>query len=246
MLDEEALRVLRSCGLTETEAKVYLALIKGKGDAKDLSARSRVPYSKIHTVLSSLREKSLIAALSGRPVIYCARGVGDGLGEYKVRLQKEIEERFRTAEHLLSEIQGAPEKSDIWIIKSNEEILDKVHHMLSVSKRDVKLSLPSFPESLSERVLPVLMRLRSQGVKVDILVTKDVEEREVHKLLGVSKVRRREKMFGGGLIVDDVEIMLFLGGSEGVIGTAIWASHQGLVQLARAYFDFLWSSSEEL
>ncbi|MEM4405475.1 MAG: helix-turn-helix domain-containing protein [Candidatus Methanomethylicaceae archaeon] len=244
MLEVEVLRALKDCGLTETEAKVYLALIRSKGDAKDISARSKVPYSKIHTVLSSLLEKSLITASSDRPVVYSARSVGEGLGEYKIRVQKGIEEAFRRAEQALTEIQGEPEKSDIWIIKSSEEILSKAYHMLRMSKREVKLALPIMPEWLNEEILPVLIRLRAQEVEVKVLVTTEVNEDVVHKLSEISTLRRRDKMFGGGLIVDDVEVMLFIGSNGGAMGTAIWASHPGLVELASDYFDFLWAGSE--
>lgn len=244
MLETEVLRILKGCGLTETEAKVYLTLIRGKGNAKEISARSKVPYSKIHTVLSSLLEKALITASSERPVVYSARSVGEGLREYKIRVQKGIEEAFRRADQALTEIQGEPEKSDIWIIKSSGEILSKAYHMLRLSKREVKLALPILPEWLSEEILPVLIRLRAQEVDVNVLVTNEVDEGVVHKLSEISTVRRRDRMFGGGLIVDDVEVMLFIGGNEGAMGTAIWASHPGLVQLASAYFDFLWAGSE--
>ncbi|MCX8182116.1 MAG: hypothetical protein N3D12_03245 [Candidatus Methanomethyliaceae archaeon] len=244
MSEGEVLRVLRGCGLTETEAKVYLALIRGKGDAKEISVRSKVPYSKIHTVLSGLLEKALIVASSERPVVYSARSIGEGLGEYKIKVQKDIEEAFRRAEHALMEMQGEPEKSDIWIIKSGEEILSKAYHMLRETRKGVKLALPVLPEWLSEKILPVLMKLRAREVEVNVLITKEVDEGMINKLSGISTVRRRDKMFGGGLIVDDVEVMLFIGGSEGAMGTAIWASHPGLVQLASAYFDFLWAGSE--
>ncbi|MBC7112417.1 MAG: TrmB family transcriptional regulator [Candidatus Methanomethyliales bacterium] len=244
MSEGEVLRILRGCGLTETEAKVYLALIKGRGDAKEISARSKVPYSKIHTVLTSLQEKSLITASSDRPTIYSAKSVGEGLGEYKIQMQKEIEEAFKRAEQVLTAIQGEPEKSDIWIIKSGNEILSKAYQMLRTARRGVKLALPVLPEWLSDEILPVLTRLRAQQVEVNMLVTKNVSKETIQKLSGLSTVRSRDKMFGGGIIVDDAEVMLFIGGSEGVMGTAIWASHPGLVQLASTYFDFLWAGSE--
>ncbi|MGC8936328.1 MAG: TrmB family transcriptional regulator [Candidatus Methanomethylicaceae archaeon] len=244
MSESEVLRVLRSCELTETEARVYLALIRGKGDAKEISARSKVPYTKVHTVLSSLLEKSLITASNDRPAIYSARSVVEGLSDYRAMIQKKVEEAFRRAEEVLTALQGEHEKSDIWIIKSAEEILGKAYQMLRMSRRDVRLALPLLPKELIEGLLPVLTRLRAQDAEINVLVTKEAGDSEVKRLSEVSRVRRRDKMFGGGLIVDNAEIMLFIGGNEGVMDTALWANHPGLVQLAIAYFDFLWAGSE--
>ncbi len=246
MSESEVLRALRGCGLTETEAKVYLALIRGKGDAKDISVRSKVPYTKIHRVLSSLLEKSLIIASSDRPIIYSAKSVGEGLGEYRIRLQRGIEERLKRVEEALIPMQKEPEKSDIWIIKNVDEILERAYYILGMSRKDVKLALPALPHWLTERLLPVFMRLKAQDVEINVLVTKSIGEAEIKRFSEVSKVRRRDKMFGGGLIVDNNEVMLFIGRFEGSMDAAIWANHAGLVQLASAYFDFLWAGSEDV
>jgi hypothetical protein len=57
----------------------------------------------------------------------------------------------------------------------------------------------------------------------------------------VSELRVREHMFGGGVIADGKEAMLFLG--EDKPSLVIWSNHVGLVGFAREYFQFLWDSS---
>jgi hypothetical protein len=51
-------------------------------------------------------------------------------------------------------------------------------------------------------------------------------------------------MFGGGIIIDGKEAMLFLG--EDKPSLVIWSNHVGLVQFARDYFQFLWDSSRKV
>jgi hypothetical protein len=48
-------------------------------------------------------------------------------------------------------------------------------------------------------------------------------------------------MFGGGVIADGKEAMVFLG--EDKLSLVIWSNHVGLVGFAREYFQFLWDSS---
>ena len=57
----------------------------------------------------------------------------------------------------------------------------------------------------------------------------------------VSELRVRDHMFGGGVIADSKEAMLFLG--EDKPSLVIWSNHVGLVGFAREYFQFLWDSS---
>jgi hypothetical protein len=51
-------------------------------------------------------------------------------------------------------------------------------------------------------------------------------------------------MFGGGIITDGKEAILFLG--EEKPSLVIWSNHVGLVQFARDYFEFLWNSSKKI
>jgi len=50
-------------------------------------------------------------------------------------------------------------------------------------------------------------------------------------------------MFGGGIIVDGKEAILFMGEDKPTL--VIWSNHLGLVQFAKDYFQHLWNSSEK-
>jgi ABC-2 type transport system permease protein len=58
---------------------------------------------------------------------------------------------------------------------------------------------------------------------------------------GLGETRIRDHMFGGGIIADGKEAMLFLGEDKPTL--VIWSNHIGLVGFAREYFQFLWDSS---
>jgi hypothetical protein len=61
------------------------------------------------------------------------------------------------------------------------------------------------------------------------------------KKYGINELRIRDHMFGGGVIADGKEALLFLG--EDKPNLVIWSNHVGLVEFAREYFQFLWASS---
>jgi hypothetical protein len=77
------------------------------------------------------------------------------------------------------------------------------------------------------------------------MVAGKTEEWENLKGLGsLGELRVRDQMFGGGIIVDEKEAILFLG--EEKPNLVIWSNHAGLVRFAREYFQFLWDSSRRL
>ncbi|MGF3522316.1 MAG: hypothetical protein ACQXXJ_04375, partial [Candidatus Bathyarchaeia archaeon] len=81
-----------------------------------------------------------------------------------------------------------------------------------------------------------------KNVVVKLMVAGGGEEWQVlRKNAGVNELRVRDHMFGGGVIADGKEAMLFLG--EDKPSLVIWSNHVGLVGFAREYFQFLWDSS---
>jgi hypothetical protein len=70
---------------------------------------------------------------------------------------------------------------------------------------------------------------------------KSDEWKALKKVAGMNELRVRDHMFGGGVIADGKEAMLFLG--EDKPSLIIWSNHVGLVGFAREYFQFLWDSS---
>jgi len=103
------------------------------------------------------------------------------------------------------------------------------------------VAAPAFAKDFVGAVVSMLSRLRDSGVNVHIMVTTDWD---VEKVANVGEARVRDGLFGGGVIVDSKEALLFLGEDKPTL--VIWSNHMGLVTFARDYFQYLWSSSEKL
>jgi hypothetical protein len=81
-----------------------------------------------------------------------------------------------------------------------------------------------------------------KNVVVKVMAAGERDEWTVLKRIqSVNELRVRDHMFGGGVIADGKEAMLFLG--EEKPSLVIWSNHAGLVGFAREYFQFLWDSS---
>ena len=244
-ISEEARKVLRQVGLTDYETRAYLILLeRGVMTASEISEHGSVPYSKVYETLNSLERKGWIEAERGRPSRYFPKSPSEALEAARLRLEDMVSSWKRV---VLGELQPLYErrelleKPDIWILRGEFSVLAKLREMLGDARKELMVAAPAFAKGFVDAVVSMLSRLRDSGVNVHVMVTRDWD---VEKITKVGEARVRDGMFGGGVIVDGKEALLFLGEDKPTL--VIWSNHMGLVKFARDYFQYLWGSSEEL
>lgn len=243
---EEAKTILRELGLTEYEARAYLYLLeKGVLTASEVSEHANVPYSKIYEVLNSLERKGWIETERDRPSRYYPKSPSEALGAVKLRLEDKVKSWETTVQNELQplyEKREIREKPDIWILRGEFNTLAKLREMLGKAKSELMIAAPTLTKTLVEAIVPMLMHLQSTGVRILLMVSRDVKEWSIGNIASVVEVRVREHMFGGGIIVDGKEAVLLLGEEKPTL--IIWSSHTGLVRVADGYFRYLWKDAE--
>ncbi len=246
VVGEEAKKVLRELGLTAYESAVYLSLIeRGVMTASEVSESANVPFSKVYEVLNSLERKRWVEIERGRPTRYFAKSPVEAFQT----VRRELDEKMRTLERTVAdELQSLyerrelREKPDIWILRDEATVLAKLQEMLSKARSQVMIAAPVFVQGLAEKALPLLAGLRLSNVKVLVMVAGKPADWKLQGLEGVADARGRDNLFGGGVIVDSEEALLFLG-EEDKPSLVVWSNHVGLVKFARDYFQYLWESS---
>ncbi|OGD46179.1 hypothetical protein A3K70_01840 [Candidatus Bathyarchaeota archaeon RBG_16_48_13] len=243
-------KALQSLGLTDYEARAYLSLVEfGLLTANEVSGNSNVPYSKSHTVLSGLEAKGWITVEPGRPGRYKARPPTDALEASRSQLlgrMKIQEDQVISELTPLYEGRSDREKPDIWIIRGEMNILRKLREITNKAQREIMISLPAVSKELVQLLGVSLMRLQGSSIKVTVMSTRDMEE-DVKSMAAFANIRVRDKMYGGGVIVDERDTMLFIGEENKPKEIfAIWSDHVGLTRLAKDYFQYIWNSSDTL
>ena len=246
-LSERASAAVKALGLTGSEVKAYVALLRGGTmTASEVSRQARIPYSKVYDALESLHSRGWVEEQKSRPIVYTAKPPDTALEELKSRQETERREMEQVALEELMGIyvsRGEQEKPDIWIMRGTNEILSRVKNLLLNCRTELLVALPPQLLPFTERIEPLLAALREKGVKTLILTTPEVPQDSATQLARFAEIRTRKTMYGGGLISDSREVVLLLGGGEqGTLPLAIWASHHGLASFAKDYFEFLWSS----
>jgi len=244
-LSREARKVLHELGLTQYETRAYLALLeKGVLTASQVSESAEVPYSKIYEVLTSLEKKGWLKIERGRPSKYYPKSPSEALEAAKLRLEemtRSWEQAILTELQPLYEKQGIREKPDIWILRGEFSILAKLKETLDKAKSEVMIAAPLLPKNWENTIISMLTHLQNAGMTVLLLTSREAGNLNLKKIMNVAEVRVRDQMFGGGIIVDSREAMLFLGDETPTL--VIWSNHLGLVRFARDYFQHLWRTS---
>ncbi len=248
-IGENTRQVLREIGLNAYETDVYVALLEGgQMTAMEVSKKALVPYSKIYEVLNSLKEKGWIKSFESRPSKYYPTSPMEAIASTRLRL----EDRYKNWEQIIaSELQPMYEKRDlverpdILILRGQQGVTDKLGETFRKAKKEIMIAAPEFAKTLITSAEFSLEGLEKTRVEVKLMVAGKTEDwLFLKKLLGIGELRIRDQMFGGGIIADGKEAMLFLG--EEKPSLVIWSNHIGLVRFAREYFQFLWDSSEKV
>lgn len=246
VVGEGARRVLRDLGLTTYESAVYLSLVeRGVMTASEVSESANVPFSKVYEVLNNLERKGWVDIERGRPSRYFAKSPLEAFEAAKHKLEGKMQawERAVVGElQPLYEKRELREKPDIWILRGETSVLAKLREMLGKARSQVMIAAPLFARGLAEKAMPLLASLRLSDVKVLVMVAGEPKDWGLEGLMSVVELRGRDDMFGGGVIVDGEEALLFLG-EEDKPSLVIWSNHVGLVKFAKDYFQYLWNSS---
>jgi sugar-specific transcriptional regulator TrmB len=232
-------------GLNAYEIDAYVTLLDGgQMTAMEISREAKVPYSKIYEVLNSLKEKGWIKSSESRPFKYYPVPPLEATAFTKQKLDDKYQGWEQTVAEVLQplyEKRELVERPDILILHGQQAIVTKLEEVLKKASKEIMIAAPTFAKPIIASADQLLSGLK-KTVNIKLMVAGKTEDwRFLKKVAGVNELRVRDHMFGGGVIADGKEAMLFLG--EEKPSLIIWSNHVGLVGFAREYFQFLWDSS---
>lgn len=244
-IDENTRLMLHEMGLNAYEIDSYLTLLEnGQLTAMEISQSAKVPYSKTYEVLNSLKEKGWIKTTETRPTKYYPVPPLEAAASTKQRL----EDRCQTWEQAIAETlqplyekRELVERPDILILHGQQAVITKIEEVVKKANKEIMIAAPTFAKPLVMSADQFLVGLK-KNVSIRFMAAgKSDEWKSLKKAAVINELRVRDHMFGGGVIADGKEAMLFLG--EDKPSLVIWSNHVGLVGFAREYFQFLWDSS---
>ncbi|MEM0342692.1 MAG: helix-turn-helix domain-containing protein [Thermoplasmata archaeon] len=182
-------RMLAGLGLSEYEARAYLALVAlGSGSASVVARIANIPRTSVYKVMARLGETGYVRRKPGRPASFTPVDPS----EVSKRLVAEVEECFKvisSAKEILSQ-RGVPQL--VYTIMGKERVLQKIGEMMDKAEHTFVMSCPSLSE-VRRTLGKQLSNCVSRGVQATLITSPFVKAPP-----GVRVVRR------SGLIATDV------------------------------------------
>jgi len=224
---------------------ISVLLINGQMTAMDISEKASISYSKIYEVLNSLKEKGWLKISESRPFKYIPVPPNEAMLLEKMR----FEDKYQNWKTIISdelqpiyEHRQLVEHPEMLIIRGQEAVITKLEEIFKKASKELMIAAPTFTRNIISLIDPTLINLQ-KSVTIKLMVAgKKIEWQFLKKIFKIETFRIRNHMFGGGIIADGKEAMLFLG--EDKPSLVVWSDHIGLVSFAREYFQFLWDSSK--
>lgn len=227
---EDTAKVLRGLGLTEYEAKAYMALASLRSATpKDVANISKIPYPSAYDALKSLTRKGWAEVSMGRPKLY--RPSSPELMERESI--NAVETAFKELKQVYDAARKRAEKPEIIYTLSNRgAIIKKIREMLLRAQGEVTLVIPNYGE-LAPYIDQILNIISFRGIRVRIITeTTPAVPRKV-------EVKLRKSIFAVDLLIDDKEALIGLR-NYSVCG---WVRNPTIAKHFKEFLDLLWEDS---
>lgn len=231
-------------GLTEYEARTYLALLQlGVASARDVANMSRVPRTKIYSVLDDLHAKQLAEIIPERPKKYGVVPFDVYLRtferEYKAKLAKiEEDKKFLMAAFASKDGSGPDKAGSFQVLKGRKNVLNRKYEMVGRAMGEVLEMGTEFSAVRMGYYMPLLKERSRMGAKMRLLVpVTDVNRENVEEFAQFGEVRPNPGKSPGSviLVVDDAEVLIchYVPDDEHLFkgeDIAIWSDDKAIVR----------------
>jgi sugar-specific transcriptional regulator TrmB len=189
---EDVLSLLKRTGLSEYEAKVYLALVlRTHGTAEDVADTADIPRTSAYKVLDALKQKGFINSRGGRPVVFHPIPPL----EIRDRMVAEMERGFQLLDALRGSQteKGSPQL--VYTIMGKDSVMAKIGEMLDMAKERFFLSSPDLSE-LNNAFASRFANALKRGVHITVVAQPSVRVPEA------SEIIRKQDLLATDVIAD--------------------------------------------
>lgn len=189
---EDVISLLRRTGLSDYEAKVYLALVqRSHGTAEDVADTADIPRTSAYKVLDALSKKGYVNSRGGRPVVFHPVPPL----EIRDRMAAEMERGFQLLDSLRGSQteKGSPQL--VYTIIGKESVMAKIGEMIDMAKERFFMSSPDLTE-LNNAFAAKFANAIKRGVHITVVALPSVKVPEA------SEVIRKQDLLATDVITD--------------------------------------------
>ena len=254
----ELVDTMKKFGLSEYEAKVYIALISlGPSRAGKLSAESDIPQSKIYDVLNSLSMKEAIEIYPGRPNEYKAVTPNVFLKtmlENRERDLVSLREKLKVLNNITTQ-KDSDVISGVWTFKGKDwiEFFDRVSEMLDRSKKYVYAVTRDY--SRSSRLVDAAKLCIKRGIKLRVIGLEKLNDEnfmkaKYYQTLGIDLRLFETKLHPRIVVSDGKEVLIRLdkdpNRKDQFRFDSLWSQDLSLTKVMDSYVKSVWEKAEPI
>ncbi len=239
MSEREATDALRTLGLSNYEAQVFVALQKlGSGTAQEVSQLSEVPRSQVYGAADSLAEQGLVEVVEASPKAYRPVALSTARELLNERLERETARAFDRLESLRATEADHGEGRDVSVLRGRQPIDDRIAALVRSADHTVVFVSPT-AESMTPDITDALREAAGDDVDVTV-VTAD------HSLDGqfasgpvnvfVMSEDNPADFAGRALMIDDRTVLLAAETEDEPVGEeAMWTGDSSIGRILAAF-----------
>lgn len=248
---------LQEHGLTEYEARAYLALLElENSEASPIADLARVPRTKIYQALDGLESKKLLAVIPDRPKRYQVQPIAAYIESLEAQYRARADDLTGAKETLVEEFSPKGrvqmERSGGFVVlKGRANIMSKLCELMGRAEADFALATSAMGAHRLAYHHDLLEAAAERGAKVRVLSPATAENEEAMATLAPRAELRHALVDLGAVtlsFVDDREVMLihhvpddrhYFQGAD----VALWSDDPAIVQSLKALFTLGWGLS---
>ncbi len=257
------MKELASFGLTENEAKTYLALLQlRQATARATAKLSNIPRQEIYRILPRLEKLGLTEVVVTKPAQFVAvepqKALAELIENQKEAFSKQIaqlETKKTSLESELTKIQGKsaglklPSPVQFVLISGRHQVNSKIRAMLEKANSTVLWASPKL--EIRRAIIydrdDMLRKCAKRGVKIRILTEADKDNiREIIRLSKFCEIRHVPGIASLMTIVDNKEIIIgsAVHSSDEEVIHELWTNDAGQVETMKDFFEIVWADSK--
>ena len=244
MLKEKLIRDLKKFGLSEYEAKAYLALtVYGSLTASLISQRSKIPQSKVYEVMKSLISKSLAEIWNTKPQKFKAVEPVHALKKIIEQKKDFIQDLKNKSSLIVNELKPYNKTKDygLWSSKGKRAFLEKAAEMIARAKKFGFATTSRFSR------YPILddayKNALKKGIDIKMLGTSDLDAARRARASWYVKQGAQVRILPMDIhsilgVVDDKEVCVRI--DNPIEPDFIWSNNPAMINIFKTYFEELW------
>ncbi|WP_049970740.1 TrmB family transcriptional regulator [Haladaptatus cibarius] len=238
MDEDDAISALSDLGLSNYEAKVFVALQKlGTGTARDIHSVTDVPRSQVYGAAETLQERGLVELQQSKPIQYRPVSLDAAKSHLRDRFERTQERAFDYLETAQNEfVDGEEEREDVWSVDGRDAVSSRLEQL--VEEAESRIVFAVHDASLFTRGIADALRERADaGVSILVVTDNPAVHNRVEDLPVIDMPGGPEEHRAGRVAVVDDDTMLISVFGENENESAIWSSQTGFAAILSQFID---------